>query len=119
MIEQKCSRVSSIFLPNSFFQVSVNNTNNVRMSKYSEYDYTTKMSNFPTQISDFTRQYQKYARPETYQAIVVLVKLSYFNCQLDFTVINFWRIYKENRSLPNDVDLKSRYKIFNVGVDFI
>ena len=31
----------------------------------------------------------------------------------------FERIYEDNRSFPNDEDLESVYKIFNIDVDFI
>ena len=33
--------------------------------------------------------------------------------------INFRQIYDNNRSSPNDADLKSKFMIFNMGVDFI
>ena len=33
--------------------------------------------------------------------------------------IHFRRIYEDNRSLPNDTELKSELMIFNMGVDFI
>ena len=39
--------------------------------------------------------------------------------QLKITDINFRRIYEDNRSLPNDTDLKFMFKIFNMGVVFI
>ena len=39
--------------------------------------------------------------------------------ELEITDINFRRIYEGNRSFPNDADLKSKFKIFNIGVDYI
>ena len=64
-IAQKWSRVNSILLPNSFFQVTVNNTNAGRTSKHSEYWYAKK-SRFPIKISDCIWQHQTYAWPEIY-----------------------------------------------------
>ena len=39
--------------------------------------------------------------------------------QLEVTDINFRTIPEDNRSFPNDADLKIEFKIFNMGVDFI
>ena len=39
--------------------------------------------------------------------------------QLEITDINFRRIYEDNRSFPNGTDLKFKFKIFNMGVNFI
>ena len=39
--------------------------------------------------------------------------------QLEITDINFRHIYEDNRSLPIGTDLKFKFKIFNMGVDFI
>ena len=39
--------------------------------------------------------------------------------QLEVTDISFRRIYEDKRSLSNDADLKSKFVIFNIGVDFI
>ena len=39
--------------------------------------------------------------------------------QLEITDINFRRIYENNQSFPNGTDLKFKFKIFNMGVDFI
>ena len=39
--------------------------------------------------------------------------------QLEITDIKFRRIYEDNRSFPNGTDLKFKFKIFNMGVDFI
>ena len=39
MIERKCSRVDSIFVLNTFFQITVNNANDAPTSKRSKYDY--------------------------------------------------------------------------------
>ena len=47
--------------------------------------------------------------------VILLVKLSDFS--LLEANISFRRIYQDNQSLPND--LKSKFKIFNLGVDFI
>ena len=43
--------------------------------------------------------------------VILQVKLSYFTL-LEITDIKFRRIYEDNRSLPNDADLKSKYKIW-------
>ena len=34
------------------------------------------------------------------------------------TDINFRLIYEDNRSFPNDADVQSKFKIFNLGVEF-
>ena len=39
--------------------------------------------------------------------------------ELEITDISFGRIYEDNRSFPNGADLKFKFKIFNMGVDFI
>ena len=39
--------------------------------------------------------------------------------QLEITGINFRRMYEDNRCFPNGTDLKFKYKIFNMGVDFM
>ena len=39
--------------------------------------------------------------------------------QLEITEINFRRIYENNRSFPNGNDLKFKFQLFNMGVDFI
>ena len=39
--------------------------------------------------------------------------------QLEITVIKFRRIYEETRNLPNGTDLKFKFKLVNMGVDFI
>ena len=39
--------------------------------------------------------------------------------RLEITDIKFQRIYEDNRSFPSGNDLKFKFKIFNVGVDFI
>ena len=49
--------------------------------------------------------------------VILLVK--YYFSLLEITVIKFRRIYKDNRSLPNDADQKTKYKTFKLGVDFI
>ena len=35
------------------------------------------------------------------------------------TDINFRPIHEDNRSLPNDADLRSKFRIFNMGGNFI
>ena len=48
------------------------------------------------------------------------LELHYLNKrQFKITDIHFRRIYEDNRSLPNDADLKSKVKIFYMGVDCI
>ena len=39
--------------------------------------------------------------------------------QLKHTDINCQPIHEDNRSLPNEADLKSEFKIFNMGVNAI
>ena len=46
-------------------------------------------------------------------------KVEFFKRQLEITDINFRRIYEDNRILSNGTDLKFKFKIFNMGVDFI
>ena len=50
--------------------------------------------------------------------VILLVKLSGFKL-LEVVDINSWRIYEDSRSLPNDADLKIKFKQLNMGVDFI
>ena len=47
--------------------------------------------------------------------------LSDFNVtsQLKFAVMNFRRIYEDNRSLPKDADLKSKFNICNPKINTI
>ena len=45
--------------------------------------------------------------------------LQLIKIQLEITDINFPRIYEDNRSFPNGTDLKFKFKIFNMVVDFI
>ena len=45
--------------------------------------------------------------------------LSLIKRQLEITDINFRRIDEDNRSLPIGADLKYKFKIFNVGVNFV
>ena len=39
--------------------------------------------------------------------------------RLEVTDINFRPILEDQRSFPNDADLNIKFKIFNMGVDFI
>ena len=60
------------FFTKFIFQVTVNNRNDCRTSKHSEYNYAKKLSDFPIEISVFSWQHQKYAKPEIY--VVTLAK---------------------------------------------
>ena len=74
-VERKSSRVNYNFLRNSFFQVTVNNTNDGRTLKPSEYDYVKKCQ----------WKCQKYARPEIY--IVTLLTRQSVRISLGVNVI--------------------------------
>ena len=54
-----------------------------------------------------------------YEVILQVALLQLIKRQLEITNINFRRIYEDNRSFPNGNDLKFKFKIFNMGVDFI
>ena len=45
--------------------------------------------------------------------------LQLIKSQLEVTDIKFRLIYENKRSLPNDADLKTKFKTFNIHVDFI
>ena len=52
--------------------------------------------------------------------VIQQVKLSYFiKTQLEVTDTNFRPIHEDNRRLPNDDDLKSKFKICKMDVNFI
>ena len=52
--------------------------------------------------------------------VILQEKLSYFSLLKTIkNDLNFRRIYEDNRSLPNAADQKFKFKIFNLGVDFI
>ena len=59
--------------------------------------------------------------PKLYHTIrsYFTTKVELLELQLKITDINFRRIYEDNRSLPNDTDLKFKFKIFSMGVEFI
>ena len=50
--------------------------------------------------------------------VILQVKLSYFSL-LKITDTKFRHIYEDNRSLPNDADRKSKFKICKMDVNFI
>ena len=45
--------------------------------------------------------------------------LQLIKTQLEVTDTNFQPIHEDNRSLPNDADLKSKFKICKMDVNFI
>ena len=49
--------------------------------------------------------------------VILQVKLSLR--QLEIPGINFRRIYEDNRNFPRGADLKFKFMILNMGVDFI
>ena len=51
--------------------------------------------------------------------VILPVKFGYFSLLKEITDLKFQRIYEDNRSFPNDDDLKFNLKIFNMIVDFI
>ena len=55
---------------------------------------------------------------EIFSEVILLIKLSDFSL-LEVSEINCRRIYEDSRSLPNDADLNYKFKIFNMGDDFI
>ena len=72
-----------------------------------------------TKIAEVTAEW-KFCRSYIIRYEVILQeKLSYFiKSQLEVTAINFRLIHEDNR-FPNDADLKIKFEIFNMGVDFI
>ena len=59
--------------------------------------------------------------PKLYYKIRINIrrKFEHIRRQLEVTGNNSGLIYEVKRSFPNDADLKSKFKIFNVSVNFI
>ena len=51
--------------------------------------------------------------------VILQVQLSYFSLLKEITDTNFRPIHEDNRSLSNDADLKSKFKICKMDVNLV